>query len=282
MTAKNTLVRNAFAILQAFRRADEQLSCIELSRRARLPRASGHRLIRTLEEIGALSKTANGRYCLGILLSSLSRNVEVGNLLRDVGTQIMRDLATKLNVTVHIGILEDDMVTYVAKESLPTSFAVRTSVGAQLEPYCSGLGKVLLAALPRESLDSFLSSGSLVALTSRTITKAAALRTELKKVRVQGFAIDDGECLENMYCVAAPIRDVYGHKIAALSATDDALSMSDGRQLKLLCGVLAAASEISLRISSESQHWRSHSGHAHLPVLGNHQDRFPSPSVEAL
>ena len=94
---KNNLIWKAFAILKAFRDPDERLTCQELSQRARLPKASGHRLILTLEEIGAVVRGPQGRYQLGMLFVSLSQNVAKHSLLRRVAELIDRgDLAHTL------------------------------------------------------------------------------------------------------------------------------------------------------------------------------------------
>ena len=45
---KNNQVRNAFAILQAFRGSEDRLTSRELSLRANLPKSTGLRLILTL------------------------------------------------------------------------------------------------------------------------------------------------------------------------------------------------------------------------------------------
>ena len=153
-TPKNESVRKAFKLLRAFRNADEWLTSAELSRRARLPQASGYRLIQTLEEIGALVRGPHG-YRPGMLLVHLSRNVEVADLLRNVAHGVLFELASRLSLTVHMGVLEDGMVTYVAKVGESAGFAVHTRVGAQLEAYCTGLGKVLLAALPHAGVRGF-------------------------------------------------------------------------------------------------------------------------------
>ena len=147
-TPRNQSVIKAFRMLKSFARPDEWLTSSELSRRAGLPEASGYRLIQTLEELGAVVRGPRGRYRPGMLLLSLSRNVDIGNLLHEASQGMIVELARRLDVTLHIGMLEDDMVTYVSKVGTPTSFSSHTQLGAQLEAYCSGLGKVLLAALP--------------------------------------------------------------------------------------------------------------------------------------
>ena len=82
---KNKLVRKAFIMLRAFHGAEEGLTSQELRQRARLPKASGHRLIQTLEDIGAVMRGPDGRYRLGMTLVSLSHDVAVDELRWLVG-----------------------------------------------------------------------------------------------------------------------------------------------------------------------------------------------------
>ena len=121
---------------------------------------------------------------------------------------------------MHLGVLEHGMVTYVAKVARARRLSRPHQVGGQLEAYCSGLGKVLLAALPEEQMESVIMDGALVALTPYTITSAPALRAELKRVREQGYALDDRENHANMRCIAVPVLDRDGRAVAALSASD--------------------------------------------------------------
>lgn len=238
----------AFALLKAFHDPSEWVTSCELSRRANLPEASGYRLIQTLEEIGAVVRGPRGRYRPGLLLLSLSHNVTISELLRDASQVLMTDLSRTLGLTTHMGVLEHGMVTYVAKVSAPGSFPVHTRVGAQLEPYCSGLGKVLLAALPDDEVERFILDGELVPLTPFTITTPGALRTELRHVREQGFAVDDREHQANMRCIAVPVRDQEGRAVAALSATDDAERMTAQRQTEVRHALLDAAGALRQKL----------------------------------
>ena len=228
-TPKNHSVMKAFAILKAFHDPEEWVTSCELSRRANLPEASGYRLIQTLEDIGAVVRGPRGRYRTGLLLLSLSRNVTVTELLRNASQALMAEWAQRLNLTMHMGVLEQGMVTYVAKVAAPGAFPVYTKVGGQLEAYCSGLGKVLLASLPEEQMEGVIMDGALVPLTPYTITSAPALRAELKRVREQGYALDDRENHANMRCIAVPVLDREGRAVAALSASDDAQHMTQER-----------------------------------------------------
>jgi IclR family acetate operon transcriptional repressor len=243
-TPTNQSVVKAFALLKSFAAADEWLTSAELSRRANLPGASGYRLVQTLEKVGAVVRGARGRYRPGMLLVSLSQAVEVGEVLREASDAVLADLALRLELTVHMGVLEDGMVTYVAKHGDPTRFSVHTEVGAQQEAYCSGLGKVLLAALTDEELESFLRQGDLVALTAHTITEPAAFRAEIARVRAQNFAVDDREIKADMRCVAVPVRNASGRTVAAISVSDDAERMDDARRAEVRDTLRAAADAI--------------------------------------
>jgi DNA-binding IclR family transcriptional regulator len=247
-TPKNHSVMKAFALLKAFNDPEEWLTSSELSRRANLPEASGYRLIQTLEEIGAVVRGPRGRYRPGLLLLSLSNKVTITEHLRDASKALLVELANKLGLTIHLGVLENGMVTYVAKEWAPGSFLVHTRVGAQLEAYCSGLGKVLLAALPDQDVDSFVLDGELIALTPYTITTKAGLRAELKKVRERGYAMDDREHKANMRCIAVPVLDREGRAVAAVSASDDVERMPPEKQVEIRSALLEVAEALRQKL----------------------------------
>jgi DNA-binding IclR family transcriptional regulator len=132
-----------------------------------------------------------------------------------------------LKLTVHLGVIEDDMVTYVVKEhgGGPLLF---TRSGTQLDAYCSAIGKMLLATLPARELDRYLSSGPLIPLTSHTITEPDKLRRTLQRVRVEDLAIDAEEAADNLRCIAVPVRDRRGIIVSAVSA---ARQLDPGRRL---------------------------------------------------
>jgi IclR family acetate operon transcriptional repressor len=247
-TPRNQSVIKAFRMLKSFARPDEWLTSSELSRRAKLPDASGYRLIQTLEELGAVVRGPRGRYRPGMLLVSLSRNVDFADVLHEAAQNIIVETAQRLDVTMHIGLLEEGMVLYVTKVSTPTSFVTHTQPGSQLEAYCSGLGKVLLAALPETELDEFIGEGELVALTEHTIIDPDVLRAQLAEVRRLGYAIDDREVRDDMRCIAVPIFDSHGSIIAALSATDNIDRMGPERIAQLRAALTESASAIGRKV----------------------------------
>lgn len=182
-----------------------------------LPPATVYRHISALKHQGFLRTSGPKRLLPGAYLLSVFDQEQFRVLLSDVARPIVSALATELHLTLHLGVFEDDMVTYLVKAE-PETYDVFTRENTQLEGYSSGLGKVLLAALPEQELNAYLAGGELVKLTRNTIYDKSELRCELAKVREQGFAIDNGEFDDDLFCVAVPVYGLNRKIVAALSA----------------------------------------------------------------
>lgn len=247
-TPKNQSVQKAFALLRSFRGAEEWVTNAELSRRTGLSEACAHRLMKTLEEIGAVVRDRRGCYRPGMVLATLSKDVAVGDLIRATSEDLLAKLAGRLRGVVHVGVLNNAMVSYAAKFGEPVHVPIPSRVGAQQEAYCSALGKVLLAGMPAQALEDFLYDGDFVALTPQTITTVPSLRSELAAVRQRGYAVDNREVFQTIACVGTPVRDPLGNTIAALSFADTAGNVCRSWEEDVSGHLLSAAAAISRKI----------------------------------
>ena len=246
-TPKNMSVQKAFSLLQSFRRRDEWVSNAELSRRTGLSEACAHRLMKTLEEIGAVVRDKRGCYRPGMVLRTLSKDVAIGDLIRATSEDLLKGLAVKLKGVVHVGVLDNGMVTYAARFG-EAGVAIPSKVGVQQEAYCSALGKILLAGMAPSALEDFLYEDELVALTSQTITTVAGLRDELAAVRHRGYAVDNREAFQTICCIGAPIRDPAGNITAAISFADGAGNLCRAWEDEIAGHLIAAAAVVSRKI----------------------------------
>lgn len=206
------------AMLEAVIADGGQSSVAALARGLGLPVATAHRQVTTLVAEGFLQPGAGGRQVAGPRLLALAQRLDLKQVVANVAAPILHGLAAQLRSVVQLGTFEGDMVTYRIKTGQGAK-SLFTKVGMQLEAYCSGMGKVLLAALPEDQRRAYLGGGPFVALTAATITDAAALAVELDRVRAQGFAVDDGEIAEGLFCVAVPLRAPDGSVPAAISVS---------------------------------------------------------------
>ena len=247
-TPKNLSVQKAFALLRSFRGPTEWLTNAELSRRSGLSEPGAHRLMRTLEEIGAVVRDRRGCYRPGMVLASLSKDVAIGDLIRATSEDLLRTLAAELKGVIHVGVLENSMVTYAAKFGESSKVLIPSRVGAQQEAYCSALGKILLAGLSSDKLEDFLHDGAFVPLTPQTITSVPDLRSEISAVQERGYAVDNKEVFQTICCVGAPIRDPGGDIVAAISFADSAGNLCANWQEDVVGRLVSATEKISRKI----------------------------------
>ena len=247
-TPKNQSVQKAFALLRSFSGPREWVTNAELSRRTGLSEACAHLLMKTLEEIGAVVRDRRGCYRPGMVLATLSKDVAIGDLIRATSEEGLAAVAARLKGVVHVGVLENSMVTYSAKFGEPVGVAIPSRVGAQQEAYGSALGKILLAGLSAPQLEEFLYDGDFVALTPQTITDVDNLRSEIAAVRQRGYAVDNKEVFQTICCVGVPVRDPEGNIAAAISFADSARNYCGTWQDEVAGQLVATAEAVSRKI----------------------------------
>ncbi|MFV3126771.1 IclR family transcriptional regulator [Niveispirillum sp. KHB5.9] len=211
-------LKRTLTMLEAVIADGGRSSVSDIARLAGMPVATAHRQVLTLVEAGYLAPSGKGRHVAGSRLLGLAHRLDEKQVIVNIAAPLLHRLAVQVRCTVQLGTLENDMVTYRLKTGRGAS-GLFTRVGMQLEAYCSGIGKVLLAHLGEEEREAYLAGGPFVALTERTITDPALLREELDRVRTRGYALDDGEIAADLRCMAVPVRGRDASTPAAISVS---------------------------------------------------------------
>ena len=219
----------AFALLDCLAADGTPVSLPMLAKRCGLTVATAHRLLVTMEAQGAVVHIGPGEYAIGLRLLELSRRASFEGLLAASTAPLLNRITRATGSTTHVGVLDsENMVTYIARSASRNS-RIPTNPGTKLEAYCSGLGKVLLANLPKAHRDAYLADGPFPALTAHTIVAPDALESALAEVEHRHFAIDNCEMFDDLRCVAVPIHDPAGRVVAALSASGTRAEMPASR-----------------------------------------------------
>lgn len=210
-------VRNAARLLKAFLTREESIGVSELSRRLRLGKSNVHRLLSTLVAEGLLEQDPRtGGYRLGLAMFELGEAVKVRLDIHAAAGPVLAHVRAQTGESVQIGVLDGDEVVYVDRLESAHSLRLFTETGRRVPAHCTSSGKVLLAHLPEADREAFLAR-PLPRLTPQTIVDPAALRDELATVRVRGWADAVNEREIGVASLAAPIRDIRGCVVAALS-----------------------------------------------------------------
>ena len=246
MTPRAASLDKAFTLLTAIA-ARPGAPLAELAARAGLPLSTAYRLIASLESLGLVLREKKGRYLVGPAILDLARGADLKQMMARASRPGLRKLARRFRRTAHMAVFEDDMVTYVTKESGHPD-RILTIEGSQLEAYCTGLGKVLLAHLPEPERERYLAEGPFIPLTATTITDPTDLRDELRRIGRRGYAIDNGESSDDLTCVAVPVADGAGRVFAALSISGQAADFTPAAMEEARHALAACARDIGHRL----------------------------------
>lgn len=247
-------VTRAFDILELFLEGEGKLSAPDVIRRLGLPRTTVHELLTTLAARSYLEAIPEqpGRYRLGVRAYQLgSRYAEQLDLAAE-GRLIARDIAETCDETVHVAILEDLDVIYIAKVDSTHTVRMVSAAGRRLPAHCTSVGKMLLASLPESELDARLTGAELTAMTANSITDPAVLRTALATIRRRGIAVEHRESNADVSCVAAPVRDRRGQVVAALSVSVPMIRWTESREDELAELAAKGARDLSARLGHRS------------------------------
>jgi DNA-binding IclR family transcriptional regulator len=223
------------------------LSLSEICHQLGIPKSSGHALLMTLVERGYLRDGLRERtYRLGPAIFEIGSAYIASTDLVSDGQAIVRETAQRCDETVHLAVLDQQDVLYVAKQEGTRTIRMVSAVGKRFPAYGTGVGKVLLADLSdAELLRRFPEGMYLPALTEYTITEPQALRAELARIRVQGYALDHEESTPGLCCVAAPVYAASGRIVAAMSIAVPSVRFTDTRREELLALICAQAKRLS-------------------------------------
>jgi IclR family pca regulon transcriptional regulator len=142
--------------------------------------------------------------------------------------------------------LDGSDIVYVARVSVPKIIALRVDIGTLFPAPQTSQGKVLLAALSADDLDTVLKIPSRSGLPRYIGKTRAALDEELTQVRARGWALADEELAPGVRSVAVPVRDGTGTVRAAMNVTVHAAETSTDRLLdNYLPLLLRAAGDVS-------------------------------------
>jgi len=241
-------LERGMAVIQVFSRERPALTLSEVARLTDMTRATARRILLTLEKLGHVR--SDGR-----LFSLTPRVLTLGWAylsslnLWEVAQPAMEDLVGQTGESCSAATLDLPEIVYVARVPTGRIMAISLGVGARLPAHCTSMGRVLLADLPAEELDSFLADTQLERYTKHTITSSERLRAEVDKVRRQGWSFVDQELEIGLRSIAAPIRGSDGRTIAALNTSAAAQRVSTEQFLgRFLPSLLKTTEAISANV----------------------------------
>ncbi|MGH6790915.1 MAG: IclR family transcriptional regulator [Pseudolabrys sp.] len=210
-------IGRAFSIMEEIARNRDGIGLAELSKRVGLHNSTTFHLVKTMVSLGYVRQVKDSkRYRIGRPLFALAASALDELEMMSLATPVLEELSRETGESAHFSVRMGDAVVVLARTAGPGAFQLTDRVGVLRPAHCTALGKIILAAMLPEQLDSFLAHTELKAYTAKSITDVARLRREIAEVRRTGQAFDDGEFDSELRCVALPVRDFSGQVIGAI------------------------------------------------------------------
>jgi IclR family pca regulon transcriptional regulator len=212
-----TSLARGLAVIQAFSTRRDPLTISHVSNKTGFSRAAVRRCLYTLAQLGFAGSDDGRHFFLRPRILALGHSYISSMPLAAAAQPVLERISHLLHESCSIAALDGVDIVYVARANVTRIMSIDLRVGSRWPAYCTSMGRVLLANLPPEELESYLSRVELARRTSRTIVSREKLRQILRLVRRNGYAIVDQELEHGLRSMAVPIHNSGGKVTAALN-----------------------------------------------------------------
>jgi IclR family transcriptional regulator, acetate operon repressor len=235
-----------FALLELVASKDEFVSLQSLVEETGLPKPTLHRMLQQLEGAGLLVRQSDGRhYGTGTRLRRLAEDLLLNATQHGARHAVLRNLVEEIGESCNVTALSGNEVVYLDRVETPEPLRFYLHAGSRVPVHCSASGKMILSQLSPSQRRKLLAHAPLKQYTPNTVTDLDLLEEELKRVRRDGFALDDEEFLPGLVCVAVLVPTDTGRSNLCLAAQAPVMRLTTDKALQLLPALQRAAQAIS-------------------------------------
>lgn len=246
-------------ILGEFSRQESILTAPELARRLGVPRSTVFRLLVTLEKMGFVERTDDGRaydgraYTLGLAVLRLGFEY-LGSLnITDHGRPVVERLRNETGCSANLVVRDRRDVVYIVRAASPSPFASSVSIGTRLPAHATVLGHILLGDLSLSELKTLYPEPRLEEANPHTPGNAVELFDSVQRARALGYVMAEAFFEAHISTIAAPVFGENGHVVAALGLTVPGATIPQERRGALVASVIGAATQLSTLLNFDQK-----------------------------
>jgi IclR family transcriptional regulator, pca regulon regulatory protein len=234
-------------VIRAFTRDHSALTLSEVAGIARMPAATARRCLLTLEELGYVMRRGRSFLLRPKVLELGAAYLDSMDIEHLTKTHL-EELARLTGDSAALSVLDGNDIVYVARTSVRTLVRLEAHVGSRFPAYPTSMGRVLLAGLKVDRLETYFRTQKFIALTDRTVTDPRKLRQLIEDCRRTGYSAVEDELAYGVVAVAVPVLDQDGRVVAALNSSSHSRRIT---KVKLVRERLAMLRQASKQISAE-------------------------------
>jgi len=203
-------------VLECFGAETPKLSITDVSKQTGLDRATARRCLLTLHAEGYAEY--DGKF---FTLTHRALRLGMGAISALPLPQIVQpwldQLTENIGESCSVSILDRTEIVYLARAAQKRVMSIGLMPGSRLPAHCTSMGRVLLAALPREEASAVVEASDLSPRTKFSVTDPEEVIARVDLVRSQGYALIDQEVEIGLRSIAVPLVNSHGAVVAALN-----------------------------------------------------------------
>ncbi len=203
-------------VIESFEGYRDGRSIVEIAHSSGLSRAAIRRILYSLEVLGYVEHSRQV-YRLKSQVLRLGFSFLSSSSVVEAARPILEGIAEQLHESSSMSMLDGGHIVYVARCAASRILAAGLSVGSRLPAYCTSMGRVLLASLPDDKLNSYLRDLKPRSYTPKTITRVPQIKKAILQVRRDGYAIVDEELEAGLRSIAVPVITHNQQVVAAIN-----------------------------------------------------------------
>ena len=248
-------IEKALNLLELLSDNKKEMGITEISEDLHMGLSTVYRILTTLKCRGYVIQHQHTlKYTLGIQSFILGSKVQSAMNLVNLVTPFLQKLSKKTNESINFAILEGREAVCLSK--IESSEALRTDIkiGARLPAHCTAVGRALLAFLSERKFRMLYPNDNekLATFTPKSISSVEELKKCLKKIKKQGYAIDEEEFKIGVNCLGVPILNNEGKSIAGISVTGPSSRFNLSEMKKLKNTLISISRDISHQLNTEN------------------------------
>lgn len=252
--ARNTVgsLAKGLRVLETFTAERPELTLSEVARGAGIDPGTAFRMLNTLVMLGYIAKTPERRFRLTLKVVDLGFHAIGRSDLRELARPSLRSLVGEVTEAASLGVLDGADILYVERVRAGlTRLGIDIRVGTTIPAVHVVIGHAILAFLPAKERDRVLAIPPRRDEIGSPRPTRAELERSLAQVRAQGFAVQDSMFGNGLRILAAPVLDVDGYPIAAVSVAAPGVRISlEEFRARALVPVRHAAADIARAIQA--------------------------------
>ncbi|MEM7695246.1 MAG: HTH-type transcriptional regulator BhcR [Pseudomonadota bacterium] len=230
---------------------EHRVSLSALAQTAGMPASTVHRLLTTLQRHRfAEFDEAAQEWMIGVEAFRVGAGFTKRINLVEASRDIMQRLMHKTGETANLAIADDGEVVFISQMETHQPIRAFFRLGTRSAMHASGAGKVLLAQLSDDALNTLVRRKGLPRFTPKTLTRFEDLAADLAACRTRGWSFDDEERYAGMCCIAAPVFNARGAAVAGISVSGPTVRFGAAALPALSAAVCQAAAELSENIGA--------------------------------